>query len=479
MPDSIVSDLVAGVARESLAPRVGMRLAGSLRDTLSGGIHQPLSITALYLRENGHEVVILGCDLILMPPEDAWQVRLAVGAALNVPAEQVMVAFSHSHATPSPVSWGEYDYVATEGERAEVSEFFDTYRKAAVSAAYKAQQRAVPARVESGSGESDINVNRRERRADGQMMLGSNPSGPADREVGVVRIDAEGGAPLGLLFNYACHPDILGPKSSLISPDFVGPARDAAEAVTGATALFLQGAAGDIYPCTGIVNGDAGVDVATRLGRRLGAEAARVYETIDTASEPAERVAWISTNSITTNWHYRNRPRPQQIGLTSARVVLDLPTRPLPPVEEARALVETRERELEAVPLESTLSQRLIASRRLAWARIQREAAERGGPDALQVELQAIRLGDTAIIAVPGELFTEIGLAIKDASPFERTIVSAYSNGVFFYIPTEAAFHDGGYEVNSHQNYLRPSGPTSDWEHRLIDAATELLQRIA
>lgn len=475
MVETTPSDFAAGVARKSVTPPIGMRLAGSLRDNVSGDIHEPLTITSFYAHEAGQTVVIIACDLILMPPEDALILRRAVSAALDVPVEQIMLTFSHSHATPSPVSWGEYEYEATPEERDAVVAFFDRLRDGAVEASLTAAKEAQLARVASGNGISDINVNRRERRADGAMLLGSNPDGAVDREVGVIRVDTELGKPLAMLVNYACHPDVLGPKSTLISPDFVGPARNAAEAITGSTAIYLQGAAGDIYPCTGIVNGDAGLDVATRLGHQLGAEAARVHETLNTHRRPGKRMEWISTNSITTNWNYEELRRSGSRQLDSAHAVIEMPTRPLPPEAEAAELVATRERELGTVPSAAPLSARLIANRRLAWARIQLKAIQENLPASLPVELQAFRIGTAALIAIPGELFTEIGLAIKKASPFEQTLVCAYTNGVYFYIPTKAAFEDGGYEVNSHQNYLRPSGPTADWEAILVEQATRLL----
>ena len=469
------TDLHAGVARAAVTPPTGMRLAGSLRDTLSTEVHDELSVSALYLREGPRTALIITCDLILMPPEDALQIREAVAAALRIEAADVLLSFSHSHATPSPISWGEHDYVATIEERQAVVKYFDRLTTAIIGTARSAAEQAQLARVAAGSGESAININRRERRADGAMLLGSNPDGAVDREVRVVRIDTDQGTPLAMLMNYACHPDVLGPKSSLISPDFVGPARAAAEAVTGSTALYLQGAAGDIYPCSGIVNGDAGLDVAIRLGRQLGAEAARVHETLNTVRRPSERLEWISTNSITTNWNYEDLDRPTSPQLATASIVLDLPTRPLPPEKEAEEVVATRERELVVVPETAPLSARLIANRRLAWARIQLNAIREELAPTVPVELQAVRIGSAALIAIPGELFTEIGLAIKAASPFEHTLVCAYSNGVYFYIPTKAAFEDGGYEVNSHMNYLRPSGPTADWEAILVEQATRLL----
>jgi hypothetical protein len=56
--------------------------------------------------------------------------------------------------------------------------------------------------------------------------------------------------------------------------------------------------------------------------------------------------------------------------------------------------------------------------------------------------------------------------------------VSGYTNGVYFYIPTARAFEYGGYEVNSHRNYLKASGPTLEWEDQVIAASVNLARQM-
>lgn len=473
------STLRAGVSRQFLVAPVGIRLAGALRDADSVSVHQELTASALYLAEGDISILILACDLIVLLPEDADRIREVVSTEVAVPSENILLSVSHTHATPSPPGWREYDYEASNEDRRRIEVFFEELTSRLVQAAMEAKASASPARTGAASGSSDININRREQRADGTMVLGANPDGPVDRQVAVVRIDRERDQhPLAMIFNYACHPDVLGPKSQLISPDFVGPARETAEMVTQATSLFLQGAAGDIYPCTGIVNGADGVSAATRLGRRLGAEASRVFETISLHRRPARRAEWVSTASITTSWHYDSVLPTQGQQLDIRRSVQDLPLRTLPSEADAVALVERRRALLGELDNSQPLSKRLIAHRRLTWSELQLRAIRDQAPMTVPVEIQAIRIGEAAIVAIPGELFTEIGLAIKATSPFPTTLVSAYSNGVYFYIPTKAAFDQGGYEINSHQNYMRHSGPTMDWERRLLDEAGGLLAQL-
>jgi hypothetical protein len=89
------------------------------------------------------------------------------------------------------------------------------------------------------------------------------------------------------------------------------------------------------------------------------------------------------------------------------------------------------------------------------------------------VEVQAFRLGkDLAVVTLPGEIFVELGMAIKRSSPFRNTLVIELANDSIRYVPTERAFGEGSYEtINS---LLKPGGG-----EMLVEAATRLLKDLA
>ena len=67
--------------------------------------------------------------------------------------------------------------------------------------------------------------------------------------------------------------------------------------------------------------------------------------------------------------------------------------------------------------------------------------------------VQAIRIGDVAIVGLPGEPFNEIGRAVKEGSVAPFTLFAGYSNGYVGYFPTAAEYPFGGYEPSySHHN---------------------------
>jgi hypothetical protein len=91
------------------------------------------------------------------------------------------------------------------------------------------------------------------------------------------------------------------------------------------------------------------------------------------------------------------------------------------------------------------------------------------------VEVQAIRVGDTAFVGVQGEYFSEYGLSIKEWSPFDQTFVGELANGTYGYIPTLDAFYPGTYETMPILSAtLEPAAGV-----RIANAAGQLLRGLA
>ena len=94
--------------------------------------------------------------------------------------------------------------------------------------------------------------------------------------------------------------------------------------------------------------------------------------------------------------------------------------------------------------------------------------ARQGQP--LEVEVQVIAPGpDLAWVGLPGEVFVELGLAIKAASPFRHTILVELANGSIGYIPTRRAYDEGNYEPVS----ARVAAGSGE---RLVETALRLLR---
>lgn len=90
----------------------------------------------------------------------------------------------------------------------------------------------------------------------------------------------------------------------------------------------------------------------------------------------------------------------------------------------------------------------------------------------------ALRIGDGAIVTCPGEVFAEIGIAVRTLSPADVTLYAAYTNGALSYLPTAAAFTEGGYEPDyGNRTYGLLTQVTPDCERQLVETGLRLVRR--
>lgn len=439
-----MNTLKAGAARVHITPYVGAFLAGfGNRDHGCEGIHDELFARALALESGETTVAIASCDLIGLTRESVEAIRKQVEAATGIAAARVMLACTHTHSGPT---MGLLRHPGLDPELVHVIE------KKIAGAVVMAHRSLGQAALGSGKGRARIGINRRERRPDGSTALGKNPEGPTDADVGVVRVDGPGGAPLALVVNHACHPVVLGGRNYLVSADYPGQVAALVEGVyPGALCLYLNGCCGNINPT--VVGGT--FEEARRAGMFLGAEAIQVAETLRTTSDAS---------------------------LASATAVVEAPLAPLPAAEEARNTVEQRTRVLEDQLARGEISRALYeADWQRGWARdVMAEYGKTERERTRRLEIHALRLGDALLIGTPGETFVEIGLAAKAASPLPKTFVVAYANGNVGYIPTAKAFEEGGYEVDSaHKFYYGVYRFKPDVERLVTEAAIALAKELA
>jgi hypothetical protein len=328
-----------------------------------------------------------------------------------------------------------------------VDQYLDSLPDRIAGAAWEALESTRPVNVAAGTGTCEIAVNRRfARPEDGRIVVGRNPEGPVDHDVGVVRLDDQEGEPLAAIAHYACHPTTVGPDNDLVTPDYPGVAKRVVEEATGAAPLFLQGAAGDVGPVYGTARG--GIEEYRPLGRRLGHETARVWHALDPLHRESSYAGTLESGAPLAM--YDDEPSPRSLSLSVATRELELPVRDLPEEKSVDEEYEAANDRLEALKAGDADEKEVREARmRAKRAKIQRDlAAEFGDREHLAFELQTIAFGEVALVAMPGEPFVETALRIKDASPFQTTLFSGYSNVGHCYIPTADAYEEGGYEVD-------------------------------
>ena len=165
--------------------------------------------------------------------------------------------------------------------------------------------------------------------------------------------------------------------------------------------------------------------------------------------------------------------------LAAVEADVELPLLPLPPLEDIAAeLAEAESNLAEAEAAGATESElRILRYHGASWAR--RAYAELAGGDprtSARGTVTAIRIGDAAIVTGPGEVFTEIGLAVKERSPADVTFYAGYSNGCISYLPTAAEYPLGGYEPSyGHKTYGLPAQVSPETERILIETGVRLV----
>ncbi|MFC1717156.1 neutral/alkaline non-lysosomal ceramidase N-terminal domain-containing protein [Candidatus Poribacteria bacterium] len=429
-----MGQLKAGAARVNITPYVGINQSGfGSRKKGSVGIHDDLYAKAVVLDDGSTKIGIVGCDLLNLDESSVASIRKRVQELTGMDGANVFISTSHTHSGPltSPLrGFGELD-----------REWVSVLEKQIAGAIIIANSKLQDAQMGAGKGHAEINVNRRERR-DNRTVLGLNPGGAIDYEVGVIRIDDVDGNPICVIVNYACHPVVLGGDNYLLSADYPGYATGLVKQVYGGdvVAMFLNGTTGNLNPL------DRGsFEAAERAGTILGAEAVKVSKRIDTSPNAELRMA---------------------------KEKVELKSGELPSESELESIIEGRKSELG----DSYDPGREI---HLSWAEDALDMVKQGKKSAnVPVEVQVLRLGDIVLAGIPGEVFVEIGLGIKEGSPFEHTYAVSHTNGNIGYMPTKVAFQEGGYETHSAYRLYGIYPVDQDVAEKMINSSLKLIDNV-
>lgn len=411
--------LTAGFSKVCISPPIGAPLAGfAARQGVSQGIHDDLFARALVLANGEAVVALVSVDLLALSGDFIKRVREGIQRSTGIDPSSVMIASTHTHAGPVTIT------TFFNPEESVDFAYMDSLAEAVEQSVTNAWRTQFPARVGVGATEVDgVGVNRR-----------SPDQRPIDEQIGIIKVDDVNGRTRAVLINYACHPTVLGPDNLLVTGDFPNFAVEQIERNIGPDgfAMFVNGTQGNIS--MGHSSELSAIGVITP-GRTFG-RAAELGHLLADATQIA--LPDIATSDVPT--------------LSALTIPVNLPLKKYPPLEEATRSVRDADELLakltaEGAPPDQIMpakTQRLYASITNFYAG-ETMALPYGH---LPIELQGFRLGDAAFVAIPGEVFVEIGLAIKRQLP-RLTFVVGIANGYIGYVPTREAYATGGYEVVS------------------------------
>jgi len=429
------SRCLAGVARDDITPPVGIyhRMWGAAMHDRSTGVHRPLTATALCLSSlHGERLgkdgkVIVALDHCLLRSEEMNELLDRVSSAASIPRDAIIVFFSHTHAA------GLMDRRRSELPGGDlIGPYLDSLATKLAALVRKAHESQQPASIVYGVGRCDLARNRDYFDAErGEYVCGFNPEGEADDTVLIGRITDNGGNPLAMIVNYACHPTTLAWENTLISPDYIGAMCEVVEHATGAPCLFIQGASGDIGPRDGFV-GD--VAVADRNGRQLGYAVMSAVESMPGPGTSYEYTGPVISGATLGTWQYIpvSADRRKDIDIWESRRVVvplkyrdDLPKRD--DLEREREQWLAREAEARAAGDDVRVRDARAMVERMTRSLSRIRHLPPGGEYPYAFDI--IRIGDAVWLGLNGEHYNRLQREIR--SRFARTpiFVGTLANG--------------------------------------------------
>lgn len=357
----------------------------------STGVHDHLYHRIVAMDDGATQFYLISTDICLYSPSLYDDITRQIQAETGITPLQIWWTTTHTHAAPEVGPPGLLGVFLSERYHHDHNTEYSAWvEKQLIEGVKEAQARLEPARLSVGWGMAMANINRRARNETGPAFLGLNPDGPADRRIGLLRLEKADGSLLALVANYAMHGTVLGDENKIISGDAPGIVADYVEEKLGAPMLYINGAAGNMAPIY------------------------TVYP--DFKSGHLDQFKVLLGDKILAAYHL--------MGPSTADVRLSL----------AQTTVVT--------PRKAGL----------AWApdlgRYQRTTSS--GQAMVLLPLRFLRINDdVAIWSAPVELFCEIAMHIRSLSPFPYTFYFGYSNGWLGYLPTKAEFAYGGYEPHT------------------------------
>jgi len=431
------SPLLAGVSKADITPKLGTHLSGSVADFRPAlEIGDPLFARALVLEAGDQKLCMVVADLTIITKERTDPIRRRIADALSISTDAVMIHATQTHSAPSIgcfILSEEFPGIAPEIEwlKGSESDYNALIEECLVETAIEASKNTKRVDIGAGSAvEGRWAFNRRAVKRDGSVFmpwrtvsseLGMQGvlymEGPIDPELGVVALKDESGDPLSIITNYTCHPVHVFPKQ-IVSADWPGALADSVQEWSGDSCIPIvtNGACGDVNPWP-TFDPDY-VEDHNVMGASLSEMAQKVYNTLE------------YTGDVTLGYDTHT---------------LDIPLREIDPqaLAEARAIVNVTpdppwNEQRTSVDLKWVMSAGLVDLANLK---------ERQSTDGY--EIQIFRIGDVALVGLPGEPFAEGGLRIKLDSPTPHTYIVHDVNQYVGYLPTKRAFPRGGHECTT------------------------------
>lgn len=438
-----------GFGRAVINPEPGVSLVGYFNPRPNTGVLDDLQVKTMLIEANGTLTGLISYDLCILSGALIKSVRTALRGEGHPFADTIPLVATHTHTGP------DVGGIISESHASE--EYIHAVAQWTVNAAKAALSDLAPAEIRAGGVmDNPFAFNRRYWMKNGAVVTNPGkhnpdivkPEGPVDREIGLLAVRRQAQI-VGIVANISNHTDTIG--GDKVSADWPGRMEKAIQEHVGAAIPVIT----LIVPSGNINHFDVDWDdpqvsyaEAQRIGRGYAQIVCRELDRL----EPI-RPAPLSIETLTVTIG-RRRISSEQI-------------------EEARRIVaeevEAGDRDLTSEDLArgSPVVRKFFAEQLLEYVK----TADDRGRD---FDIAALKFSDDlAVVFLPGEPFTQIGLKLKEVSPFKRTFVAELTNGECGYVPMKECFGRGGYETLP----VVGGGPREDTCDLLIEKASQLLRK--
>lgn len=434
----------AGAATSNITPKIGTSINGNMKDITVKQIHDETHVRCIVLDDGQTSLAILTADLCMIYREQLDEAKKRAHAITGIPIENMMMSATHTHSGGTACSVFQSD---------PDKDYLRFLTERIADAVVRANNNLAPARIGWDIGnEPTLVFNRRWRMNPVEIK---NPFGGIDQlstnqvkditdpGLPVISIQTPDGHPIALLANYSLHY-VGGTGPGEVSADYFGMFAERMK-------QLLQSDSNKYPPFVAMLsNGTSGnINNVNNKGNRLSLPPyTRMQQVANIVAAEAFKA-------------YQNIKYQDWISLSSVQKEITLGVR-LPDkkeIEQAKEII-------------ANAKSPIMDSREEIYAR--ETMLLKDYPKQVPLILQAFRLGDLAITAIPCEVFVEIGLEIKEKSPFKPTFTTSLANGYNGYLPTPEHHKLGGYETwRARSSYLEV-----DASNKVTETVFELLNKL-
>ncbi len=467
------SAIKVGVGETIITPPVGLPLYGYARAKVSDGVHDDLHARSLVIEgTNGTATVFMTLSLCDLSRPLFDLIREGVNRKTGIPVQNIVVGCTHTHSGPEldtqndaflqQIVTASFANTGTQNvssapaqpgsplEKPSVA-YTKTMVDRAIESAVIAWKSRVPGRIGFGSG-----IARELGKNDRRMLYGGMHPDP---EVGIIKVEDAKGKLMGVAFNYGCHPSTLDKYNYKFTEDWPYYSIKGIKEIIGKNVwvAYYQSAQGDAkvgysaeLSATGAIMDIRTFEFAEYKGNMMVDAVMKVLPSIKTS--PNLDVAAVEKNyELPARDGYRLTEAEAQKQADAAKAAM----------EEAEKRTDIYGRRV----IEAFRVDNYLAGLRLSAAK---SFNDPNRPKSIKTIQQAVRIGDTVFVTFPGEVFTEIGLKVKQRSPLENTFIFGLAGAFDNYLPTAEEYKEEGYAT-----LITPYSPNA--EQVLIDTSLELI----